>query len=718
MKLRQKLAAVLAATMILTAVPVVTMAATEVTNPITASKDSELGNRAPDLKVDVAYDLTSGSEFYIKLEGGKFAKDEKDNRKPIPVSAKDKDGKDIPGLTIEAAATSDKQARVKVNEKVPGGSIITVGLDTVIIKDDVVKVSVDANETTVKAASDLIVATAGEAKKVVITAGDAVSIYGDRENMPAITFEETVVGQFAAITSDADRKVTITLDNTDYEFAGTTQTLTIKGQRGFAGQTDIKVTATVDKNDAQEITFTLPNTMNNTLSRGALEVTGLDVKATTKSPTTGDLKADVKFGDTTTNVKLANIAEYGVTIEMKDKKVLEFKSGKENDIEFTIKETVRDTIADGRIMEIKLDKGKFISKPSVEDINSNDITEIKDDDKNIIGIEFKAPATDKVDKYVVKGKIAHDLSAEDVEMNVTVSGRAVGGETSALVAKVSAPVTVKAEGMTLSVGQAGQEGGKIVITETDKGMIDKGDLVLKLGEDNGISFKKADLKVEAEGFKAGKPEIKKVYKPIDGGTTESSYELRIPISRSSKEAGSITISGLNVTVDRTVPQGTYDLKIGGSAIAKHGDLKVKDFFTIGTPNEDSVNGLKKGTTTFTINTTKYVVNGVEKTLDAAPYVSTAGRTMIPVRALADAFGVEGKDIVFSNGTIVIFAGSKTIELQNGSNIAKLNGIAVAMDEKVTIKDGRTYAPASRIGNLLGVEPTWDQATQTASFTNK
>ena len=92
--------------------------------------------------------------------------------------------------------------------------------------------------------------------------------------------------------------------------------------------------------------------------------------------------------------------------------------------------------------------------------------------------------------------------------------------------------------------------------------------------------------------------------------------------------------------------------------------------------------------------------------------------MVPVRYVANAFGVSDSDILFGKGTVTLFAGERTISLTTGSNIAVVNGNNVAMSTKVVNKDGRTYVPAGQIASLLGVKSTWDSASKTATFENK
>ena len=284
-----------------------------------------------------------------------------------------------------------------------------------------------------------------------------------------------------------------------------------------------------------------------------------------------------------------------------------------------------------------------------------------------------------------------------------------------VVAKVKAPFEVTTEAVELKVGLNGQVGGKITIAETAPEMFNKGNVVISMPEYAGISFKKGqDVEVKAENVT-----IKNVKVTADAITFD--------VDRTSDEAGKIEIANIEFNVDRTAPEGAFDVAISGEAISTNEYIKsgvealnVADFVTIGTKNTEDIsgsNGLKAGTAAFTINSDKYVVNGEEKTMNGGvPYILN-GRTMRPVRYVSEAFGIEGDNVLFNNGVVTLFAGNRIIQLTNGSNVAVVNGVSIAMEQAVTIKEGRTYIPVGEVGRLLGVNVSWDNATKTATFKN-
>ena len=194
--------------------------------------------------------------------------------------------------------------------------------------------------------------------------------------------------------------------------------------------------------------------------------------------------------------------------------------------------------------------------------------------------------------------------------------------------------------------------------------------------------------------------------------------VKVTVTKAAKEAGTITIKDFQLTVDRTVAQGAYDVNVIDFKNFA-GEAKLENFFVVGTPNAEDLasNGLRKGTASFVIGEAAYTVNGTVKAMDAASYIKDPGYTMVPMRYVAEAFGVKESDVLFNSGVVTIFAGSRTIQLTNNSDVATVNGVQIKMATKVEIKDGRTYAPIGEVAQLLGINKGWNNETKVASFTN-
>ncbi|MEN6389808.1 MAG: copper amine oxidase N-terminal domain-containing protein, partial [Syntrophomonas sp.] len=59
-----------------------------------------------------------------------------------------------------------------------------------------------------------------------------------------------------------------------------------------------------------------------------------------------------------------------------------------------------------------------------------------------------------------------------------------------------------------------------------------------------------------------------------------------------------------------------------------------------------------GGTSFALGSTSYYVDGVVQNIEVAPYINN-GRTYVPILYLAQALGVQTKDVVWDAGTATI-----------------------------------------------------------------
>lgn len=117
---------------------------------------------------------------------------------------------------------------------------------------------------------------------------------------------------------------------------------------------------------------------------------------------------------------------------------------------------------------------------------------------------------------------------------------------------------------------------------------------------------------------------------------------------------------------------------------------------------------------FVIGQTSYTVAGSVYNMDAAPYIVN-GRTLVPVRYLADELGAQ----TAWNGTtqtVTVTEGNTTITLVIGSTTLTVNGTASPMDVAPVISNGRTYLPARYVAQALGATVSWDPTSQTVTIT--
>ena len=116
----------------------------------------------------------------------------------------------------------------------------------------------------------------------------------------------------------------------------------------------------------------------------------------------------------------------------------------------------------------------------------------------------------------------------------------------------------------------------------------------------------------------------------------------------------------------------------------------------------------------TIGSTEYVVNNNIISGDAAPYVDSAWRTMVPVRALAESFGAT---VDYKDNVITIVDGDTEVVMNIGEETYTLNGDEKTMDTAPVIGEGdRAYVPIRFAAEALGytVTPLYGNDGLTAS----
>jgi len=110
---------------------------------------------------------------------------------------------------------------------------------------------------------------------------------------------------------------------------------------------------------------------------------------------------------------------------------------------------------------------------------------------------------------------------------------------------------------------------------------------------------------------------------------------------------------------------------------------------------------------FAIGNVTFTDNGVPHVVEAAPFVAQ-GRTMVPLRAIVEAFGSE--DVAFSSGVITFSVGEQAFTMTIGQALIGADG--AYMGTPVTVS-GRTFVPLRFIIDSLGAEVRWDGANQAA-----
>jgi hypothetical protein len=117
--------------------------------------------------------------------------------------------------------------------------------------------------------------------------------------------------------------------------------------------------------------------------------------------------------------------------------------------------------------------------------------------------------------------------------------------------------------------------------------------------------------------------------------------------------------------------------------------------------------IKDNSIVLKINSLEAMVKGKKATLDAAPFISSEGRTLVPIRFISESMGqdvewkAETREVVINN--------SITLQLDNQN--AVVYGKNVKLDTAPFIVNGRTVVPVRFISENLGYEVEWKAQTK-------
>ncbi|MDP4096069.1 copper amine oxidase N-terminal domain-containing protein [Paenibacillus sp. P96] len=455
---------------------------------------------------------------------------------------------------------------------------------------------------------------------------------------------------------------------------------------------------------------------------------------------TGDITASIS-GKTSTNVtsaKIGTYGDYGSTLSATDAPTITAGKDEQEVADIKLTETIGESLVNGRTLELTLPEGAAwqpVYKAVYEDAAAPDYRDLaapggKDQIKDE-GVTLKFAGYTGTDRRTAKYTVTRSssdtdeatLEFEDVELalasnftgdvKVTVGGNA-GVEGEVVVAKAVAPITAAASNKpNVIIGATNQTASSFTLTEGQaEALEDDGTVILDLP--NGVYFTSTP-KVEVT---SGDAKVSNVRRASDDN------RVLFTIDSDSTAASTITVSGVAIDLDRTVPEGDITLDVRGSAVSEteaytkwaDNDAAAKvAIAAVSTPAPDDQN-LK---TVFTVNSTSYSVNGETRTADVAPYIENS-RTYLPVRYVADALGVGPKDILFdkATSTVTLIKGDRVAQIKLNTNKLTINGTVITMDVKAVTKNNRTMLPMSFVAQALGATVNYDATAKTVTVSQK
>ncbi|WP_314024776.1 copper amine oxidase N-terminal domain-containing protein [Filifactor alocis] len=452
--------------------------------------------------------------------------------------------------------------------------------------------------------------------------------------------------------------------------------------------------------DGRKLTITLTSTK-------ASVTPVINVK---KDAPKGDIELDVKKGDKTDTIKVGEYVDHEIKMELVKSLKEELANGDTYKVEVKVKTTDKDTLPKYIDFESEGADVKVTGKDYIGDA--------KDDfDDNFT---WNNPDVTKTKEVKVKLEVKPDWDAKgDVVLTAKPRGYE---ELKVTILKVTPVAQMKVEEKEVLGGDAKVAVNDIVITETKAGAFKSG---TRFGVSlTGLKFEDAkfDTKgtIEAEGinikdYKLDKDD-KTLYFTING--------------RSKKDTpAKITLKDVQVVSNRALPFGTHkltfvnvdteetkkdDIKKGTNYMYESkkayelSDINAENFIKV----VDKVSKVKK-TTIFTLGSADYTVEGVAMKLDA-PVFTQDNYTMLPVRAIADALGVE---VVWNqeNLTATFIDGDIVVSVTQNAKILYKNGNQYPMATKATVTADRMFIPVSSVGDAFGLtrdyDYTYSQATK-------
>lgn len=154
--------------------------------------------------------------------------------------------------------------------------------------------------------------------------------------------------------------------------------------------------------------------------------------------------------------------------------------------------------------------------------------------------------------------------------------------------------------------------------------------------------------------------------------------------------------------------------------AKQAEIKATIRSAYTTEELDSIEALSeklknenKGITVMSVDS--IVAKGRNLKFDTPPVIKD-GRTLIPVRALSEAFGAT---VAWdpAEQKVTISSGTTEIVLNLDSNTAFVNGVEVTIDVAPTSLNSRTIVPLRFITETLGLKVDWDDETDTVEISD-
>lgn len=204
---------------------------------------------------------------------------------------------------------------------------------------------------------------------------------------------------------------------------------------------------------------------------------------------------------------------------------------------------------------------------------------------------------------------------------------------------------------------------------------------------------------------------------------------------SDDEAFKVVISNMSLYMDRNLPAGAYDLTLNTTMSNAFMDenvfgttKKVSEVYYDTDSydevvKEDFVNIITGDADTFVtkveVPVDKDYIKAGDKVfkLDVPAYINSNNYTMLPVRAVAVALGIDNDAIVWNaeTRTATIFYGSRIISMTIDADTMTVNGTIIPTATSVEVVNGRMFIPMRDLATAMNAKLNWDAVNRIATF---
>ena len=752
--MKKKLALLLAAIMTVAMVPMTAFASTKLTavDEISTSvgDDHVFTSKVELVKNDDQVNIPGNNfDVILKLTNGKFAESKVEGKDYVMEEDDYLTDNDCEGI-VNIDVKNDTTAYITLDSNTFNGGVdnapkaCVLAIEAYAVEEGDVVATFTSNVTQFKKASEVI-ATAVKGDVKVESEG-VVTFVEDSDNIKNIK-DITITGLTNGAISNGE-KITLKLKG-NYEF--NSDSMGFKDENGKDISIDKIVTCVNNDNvtfknvkwDEDELSFELNGVKDG--QRPIITIGGFALKAT-KDCDAGDVaKITVSSKDfDSVTLEVAKMVEEAVTYTVEDDDLPTIWAGKDydetNTLEVAIEENTGDILNTSRKATFTFPEGIEVVAIDVDGVKKDGDEKYKfkyEIDENVVDIwnygeKEESDETDMTIKFILN---AAPTFSGDVK--VTLGGEFDDVELK--VAEVKAPYTVEAKTTEVLIDYRYVPVNEIVITEAEEGLLEEGDKIY-------LEVEKMDFE-DAGSYEVTSGDIEVDVTIEDDDDTA---QLEVEVTDDSTEASTITISGLELYLDRTLPVGGYALKdvmsfdkegkplstnilwenssdVEGDAdkkeygYDKNGVFKYKavtcndkyvEVVTSGRDNDDSTTNRK---IVITIGATTMAVGTETITLDTPAYINAENYTELPLRAVSEAFGATvGWDD--PSNTVTIMMGQRIVSMTIGSKTMYINGTPVQMNTAPEITNERTFVPVRDLANALGISKIdWNEASQTVTL---